>query len=311
MNLGGRADLLSFAVDHRLSSADPEAPTSGVDAARQFSPKGSLIVSPLEQLDLYANYGHGFHSNDVRGAFSTPKVSPLTRAVGAELGARARLFQRWDLAASLWQLDLDDETVWAGDEGTTEVGGATRRRGLELETRYEFTPWLAADLDLTFTRSGLRADGGNGPGLALAPKRTWSGGVSARHELGPGVARAGLRFFGVADRPASDDGALVAQGFTQFDAHLGYRQRWFDVALDVENLFDAVFRSAQFATVSRLPNEPALGATIPSGFSCGRHGRLAAPDGGATSGQFNGCEDVSYTPASPLSLRLMGTLYLD
>jgi len=39
----------------------------------------------------------------------------------------------------------------------------------------------------------------------------------------PGVARAGLRFYGIGDRPASDDGVLVAPGFTQFDAHLGYR----------------------------------------------------------------------------------------
>ena len=143
MNLGGRADFLSFAVDSPLASAGSEAPLSGVDAAQQFSPKGSLIVSPLEGLDLFANYGHGFHSNDVRGAFSTPRVNPLTRAVGVEVGARTRLFERWDLAATIWQLDLDDETVWAGDEGTTEVSDATRRRGLEFETRYELTPWLA------------------------------------------------------------------------------------------------------------------------------------------------------------------------
>ena len=51
-------------------------------------------------------------------------MTPLTRAIGEEVGARARLFQRWDLAAALWRLDLDSETVWIGDEGTTEVGGA-------------------------------------------------------------------------------------------------------------------------------------------------------------------------------------------
>src|SRR6185369_6638281 len=109
---------------------------------------------------------------------------------------------------------------------------------------------------------------------------TWSGGVSARHALGPGDARAGLRFYGIGDRPATDDGALVAPGFTQFDLHLGYRHRWFDVALDVENLLDGNFRSAQFATVSRLQNEPAIGAPVPAGFGCGRNARLAAaPDG--------------------------------
>jgi hypothetical protein len=36
-----------------------------------------------------------------------------------------------------------------------------------------------------------------------------------------------------------------------------------------------------------------------------------APDGSTTSGRFYGCEDVDYTPAYPLTIRLMATLYLD
>jgi outer membrane receptor protein involved in Fe transport len=305
LNLGGRADLVSFAVDSALAHG-------GVGAAHQWSPKTSLIVTPVDApkatLDLYVNYGHGFHSNDVRGFFAQPSVTPLTRAKGEEIGTRARLWGRWDLAAALWQLDLDNETVWDGDNGTTAVSGATTRRGVEFETRYEITPWLAADVDLTYTRSQFSKDNENGGGLALAPKTTWAGGLSARHALGPGVARAGLRFFGIGDRPATDDGALVAPGFTEVDLHLGYRYRWFDVAFDVENLLDQAFRSAQFATTSRLPNEPAVGTPIPAGFSCGRSGRLAP---GAASGIFYGCQDVDYTPAYPLTLRLFVTLFLD
>ncbi len=316
LNAGGRADLLSFAVDNNLPSKDPTAPTSGVDGAHQFSPKTSVIVTPIEaeqvQLDFYANYGHGFHSNDVRGAFAKPAVTPLTRAIGEEVGARTRLFKRWDLAGALWKLDLNNETVWSGDEGTTEVSGATTRKGIEIETRYEFTPWLAADLDLTFTDSQFRENAGNGNGLALAPKQTWSGGLSARHDLGPGVARGGLRFYGIGDRPASDDGALMAPGFTQFDLHIGYRHRRFDIALDIENLLNGQFRSAQFATTGRLRNEPALGSAVPAGFNCGSGGRLAAsPDGSSGNGRFNGCEDIHYTPAYPLTGRVMATVFLD
>ena len=315
-DLGGRADLLSFAVDNRLASTDPTAPGSGVGAASQLSPKASLIFSPLDrpraQLDVYANYGHGFHSNDVRGVFAQPAVTPLARAMGEELGARTRLFQRWDLAVALWQLDLASETIWNGDDGTTGVSDPTTRRGVELETRYEVTPWLAADLQLSFTRSQFTTDRENGGGLALAPRQTWAGGLAARHALGPGVARAGLRFYGIGDRPATDDGALTAPGFTQVDLHLGYRHRWFDVALDVENLLNGDFRSAQFATVSRLPGEPAVGAAVPTGFGCGANARLApAPGGSPAGGRFYGCEDINYTPAYPLTVRLLATLYLD
>ncbi|HVR60750.1 MAG TPA: TonB family protein [Polyangia bacterium] len=316
--VGGRADLVSFAVDNRLVTGDPTAPQSGVGAAHQLSPKASLIVTPADgpgaQLDVYANYGHGFHSNDVRGVFSQPAVTPLARARGGEIGARGRFFDRWDLAAAAWRLDLDSETVWNGDQGTTTASDPTTRQGIEAETRYEVTPWLAADLALTFTRSRFvsATDHANGGGLALAPKRTWAGGISGRQALGPGVARAGLRFYGIGDRPATDDGALVAPGFTQVDLHLGYRHRRFDIALDVENLLDSTFRSAQFATTSRLPGEPAIGAPVPAGFGCGSNGRLAAaPDGGAANGRFFGCEDINYTPAYPLTVRLLATLFLD
>jgi TonB family protein len=315
-NVGGRADLLSFAVDNELVTSDPSNPKSGIDGAHQFSPKASLAVTPLDrkgaQLDLYVNWGHGFHSNDVRGVFASPSVTPLTRAVGEELGARTRLWDRFDFAAAAWLLDLDHETTWNGDDGTTNVGLATRRYGLEFESRYEITPWLAADGSVTFTHSQFTTDHENGGGLALAPKQTWSGGLSARHELGPGVGRAGLRFYGIGDRRASDDGVLVAPGFTQFDAHLGFRQRWFDVAFDVENLFNGVFRSAQFDTVSRLRGEPGIGQPLPAGFGCGSKGRLATnPASGSADGRFWGCEDVDFTPAYPLTLRVMATLFLD
>ena len=94
------------------------------------------------------------------------------------------------------------------------------------------------------------------------------------------MARGGLRFYGIGDRPASDDGVFIAPGFTQFDLHLGYRQRWFDITFDIENLFNATFRAAQFATVSRLPGEPAVGAPVPAGFGCGSNARLATDPGG-------------------------------
>ena len=126
------------------------------------------------------------------------------------------------------------------------------------------------------------------------------------------MARAGLRFYGIGDRPASDDGALVAPGFTQFDAHLGYRHRWFDIAFDVENLLNGTFRSAQFDTVSRLQSEPGVGQALPAGTTCGSKGRLARnPTTGTADGRFWGCEDVDYTPAYPITLRVMATLFLD
>jgi hypothetical protein len=119
-----------------------------------------------------------------------------------------------------------------------------------------------------------------------------------------------LRFFGIGNRPASDDGAIQAPGFTQVDVHLGYRHRRFDVALDIENLMNGVFRSAQFDTVSRLSNEPAVGtplSRLPPRL-CGSNGRVAVD---LASGGFGGCEGIDYTPAYPFTARVLTTLFLD
>jgi outer membrane receptor protein involved in Fe transport len=309
----GRADFFSFAVDDANEPvADPAARTTGVRSASQLSPKASVIVTPLATddvaLDVYGNYGHGFHSNDARGVvLARNAVTPLTRAIGSEAGARARLFDRWDVAVTGWQLDLKSETVWIGDEGTTEAGGATRRYGIELETRFEITKWLAADLDLTATKAAFTQNAGNGASVALAPRHTWAGGLSARH---PSGFRGGLRLYGISDRPATEDypapGSLVADGFTVFDLHAGYQHRRFDVALDIENLFDAHYKSAQFATTSRLPNEAPTNAPPPSG-ACGNGSRVAT----SSAGNFAGCEDIHFTPGYPFTVRLMTTLFLD
>jgi hypothetical protein len=84
------------------------------------------------------------------------------------------------------------------------------------------------------------------------------------------------------------------------------------VTFDVENLFNGNYRSAQFDTVSRLRTEPGLGQVVPAGFTCGRNARLAPnPTSGASDGRFWGCEDVDFTPAYPLTARVMLTVFLD
>ena len=107
--------------------------------------------------------------------------------------------------------------------------------------------------------------------------------------------------------PATDDGALTAPGFTVFDLTAGYRLRRFDLALDVENLFDAKNQAAAFDTISRLRTDPGVGAPIPPGFTCGSNARLV----GASPNRFQGCEGLDFTPAYPFTMRFTATLFLD
>lgn len=294
---GLRVDHFGFDVKDKLEELDTlDTRTSGVSNATRVSPKAALVLSPLSSTELYLDYGYGFHSNDARGVVrGSAAVTPLTRARGGEVGARVRPFEGVEVAASLFQLDLDSELVWVGDDGTTEPRGPTRRRGLEVEARARLLPWLQADADMTLTRATYVQNAGNADAVALAPTLMLSGGVSAVHPSGI-FGRLGAVHIG--DRPATEDGSLVAEGFTRVDASIGYRRRWYEVSLSVQNLLDTRWREAQFANVSRLREE-----TGPE--SCPNGTRAQQSDAGA----FEGCEDLQFTPGAPLNAQATVTLY--
>ena len=247
--VGLRADYFAFGVDDRLGN------DSGVQQAALASPKASVILTPVDAWDIYLNFGAGFHSNDARGVVrSENAVKPLTRAIGGEVGSRARLFDRLDVAATVFYLHLDSEIVWVGDEGTTEARGATRRYGFEGEARLRVFSWLFADADITAASARYVANAGNGDAVALAPKLVLQAGVSVRHPSGA-FGRIGV--FHIGDRPATEDGTLTAQGFTRLDATVGYRYAWVQLAVAVQNVFNTDWREAQFANASQLASESA------------------------------------------------------
>ncbi|MBC7822099.1 MAG: TonB-dependent receptor, partial [Planctomycetaceae bacterium] len=131
--LGGRFDYYDATVDALTLAAN-----GGSSDDTLFSPSVALAWRATDVLELYANYGQGFHSNDVRGSTITidpvsgdpvEQVDLLVAAEGAELGAR---WENGDLNATLsvFALELDGELVFVGDAGTTEPNDATRRYGV-------------------------------------------------------------------------------------------------------------------------------------------------------------------------------------
>ena len=69
-SVGLRADVYRFAVD----ANNPLNSGAGVDSI--VSPKLTAILGPWQQTEFYANWGEGFHSNDVRCA--TIRIDPRT-----------------------------------------------------------------------------------------------------------------------------------------------------------------------------------------------------------------------------------------
>ena len=244
--VGLRGDVFVFDVDDR----SPREATDGI-----VSPKASLIVSPFtnpaslwHQTDLFLNFGMGYHSNDARDAVQ-PGGSGLARSTGAEIGARTRLYNRVELASSLWWLDLGSELVFVGDEGTTEQRGPTRRWGVDFEIRAEVLPWLLLDYDLTYSDPRFRI---TGEAIPLAPTLLMNGGLTA-YPIENFSAALRVRFLD--DRAANEDRSVIARGYALIDLLVRYRWRNIEVSLDVLNLADTDWRETQFATDSCLRHE--------------------------------------------------------
>jgi len=297
---GVRGDQFWFSTRNRLPQQDPDPNFESVyiDGGTQsgiVSPKANVILSPRPDTDFYFNFGTGFHSNDARVAILTrgSDFDPLTRSIGAELGARTSVIEKLDLAAALWWLDLDSELVFSGDAGIVDAeideptgnfipGPASRRWGVDFELRYQLTDWLWADYDLGWADPRFRS---SGLAIPLAPTLLMNGGLTARWDNG---FSAGMRFRFVGDRPANEDRTLTAAGYFVMDALVTYRWRNVQLMLAGLNLTDSDWREAQFADDTCLRSE--IGQ---------QPGCLARP--GLEPG--DGVSDIHFTPGNPIAVR--------
>ncbi|MFO0611468.1 MAG: TonB-dependent receptor [Polyangiaceae bacterium] len=256
--LGLRADRFDVTVDDRLEPTnDLGTKTSGDAGAFLLSPKATATISPAKWLDLFLDYGRGFHSNDARGAVrGTDPATLLAPVTGYEVGVGVKPVKGLAFSAAGFLIDVDSEIVWVGDEGRTEASGASRRYGLELTGRYQIGNWFFADLESTIVDARYRTNAGNGDAVALAPNFTFTAGIGFRKSFGDWTPFAALRLKAITDRPATEDGSLTAEGFAIVDANAGLRWKLLELGVDVQNLFDATWREVNFATDSRMPYEP-------------------------------------------------------
>jgi hypothetical protein len=245
LRLGLRADGMRFAVSDRLEPSRDHVWKALV------SPKASLAIDVTSSMTLFVNSGTGFHSNDARAVVQAgDSLRALPRAAAGEFGARHT--SGWgSVSLALWQLDLQSELTYVGDEGTTESGGRTRRRGVDASMRVAFTPWLWTDVDLNLARGRFRDARKGEDHVPLAPTITTAGGLSADRDRW----RASIRWRSIGSRPADPSGSIQARGSTLWEIFGTWRAGRAAINLTIDNLFDVDWNEAQFATTSRLSHE--------------------------------------------------------
>ncbi|WP_293481737.1 TonB-dependent receptor [Phenylobacterium sp.] len=253
--LGLRADAIHVDVD----SDNPLNSGRATDA--QVSPKLTLAWRISPAVEVYADAGRGFHSNDARGAVQrvvpstgdpADKAPLFAAADGAELGAR---YETPGFAASLalWALRLESELVYVGDAGETESTDGTKRLGVEALMTWSPRPGVNLDLSAAATRARYRGDPPGGARIPNALEYAVTAGATVR--LTPrDIAQLTLRRLGPAplvedDSARSRSSTVVNLAYTRTFGRLAAR-------VDVLNLFDSKDNDITYFYASRLPGEP-------------------------------------------------------
>lgn len=222
--------------------------------------KGGIVLGPFATHDpessteLFASVGSGFHSNDARAVVQSHLVT-LPQALGGEVGFRTKAFDRLELAADAFWIDLESELTFAGDDGTLSPSGRTRRIGGEAEVELCLVDrwlWWNADASYAegrFTRTNLP--------IPLAPRLLVRSGLRFRTPVG---FEAGLSVRVIGRRPLDDRGTVDAPTQTVVDLVLRYVPTFLpnlEVFATVSNLLDAKTTEAIFYDHSQLRGEPA------------------------------------------------------
>jgi outer membrane receptor protein involved in Fe transport len=256
--LGGRADAYQFRIDSDLAA------NSGRSSATIVSPKASVAWTPFDTLELYANYGRGFHSNDARGTSinidpntgtSADRVDALVAGTGYEGGVRVRPIPGLTLTGTYWWLDLNSELLFIGDGGTTEAQGPSSRRGYELSLFYQPASWLTIDGEFTKSRGRLTDLPTGANRIPGAIEEVAAGGFVAKYKKASFAMR--LRHFG--SYSLIEDNSVRADPLTIINARVGYRLGRVELAADLINALNAKDNEIEYFYASRLAGEPAGG----------------------------------------------------
>ncbi len=255
---GLRADWYDFHTRAKLPAfLDPEDPSGTVPALDGGADEG--IVSPKlgaawqasADVELYANWGRGFHSNDARGVTASAlPVQGLVAGTGAEAGVR---YQRGPLSltATLWHLDVDSELRFVGDANSVEPGPSSRRRGYELVGFWRPAPGLAIDATWTGSRARYRGPLASPGETRIAGAVETAGELGASYLRGPWELSARLRHLG--EFPLSEDNAQRADGERCLNLRAAWKHRSWTLYGELLNVFDARGKDIVYWYESYLP----------------------------------------------------------
>jgi hypothetical protein len=260
------AGLRGDVVDNEVTVLDTATHDPSVNAANSghagkalVSPKLSLVIGPWFNTEYFINGGFGYHSNDARGTTlqrdpntgtaldsNSARISPMVRSRGAETGLRSHFIKGLNSTLAFWWLESNQELVFTGDAGTTEIKGKSHRYGLEWTNYYKPTDWLTLDADFALTSAHYLVipEGETNSYVPNSVGRVITTGATVVAPNGLfGTVR--LRHFG--DMPLDTSGLYRTNATNVINMGLGYKQKKYKLEVDMFNVFDSATNDISYA----------------------------------------------------------------
>lgn len=255
INTALRFDRFYYKYNNKLDG-DVTLPGAGIykAAANTLSPKLNFYYHLNNKAQFYLTTGRGFHSNDARAAVVAMGKDVLPAAYGADLGTVFKPTKKVIINAALWYIYLQQEFVYSGDGGFVEFSGKTRRVGADFSGRYQPVSSLYFDVDVNYAHGRAVGEAKGEDYIPLAPVWTTTGGITYTAKNG---FNGSLRYRYTGNRAGNENYSLTAVGYFVTDAVINYTRPKYEIGLVINNVFNTNWKETQFATETRLKNEPA------------------------------------------------------
>ena len=206
---------------------------AGVSDSRA-SPKLGLAYAATDDIELYANWGKGFHSNDARGVVN--ETDPVPGLVGRRRLTRSARGSRsgaLTITGAYFWLDLDSELIFVGDSNAVEPKGGSERDGYELTLFWQPVDWIG--IDAVYTGNQARyVDNPDGDYVEGAVEHAGQIGLSAIRDKWEASVR--LRYLG--EYALTPDNAQRADASTTINLRGAYRAGRATWYAELLNVFD-------------------------------------------------------------------------
>ncbi len=253
LEAGGRVDVFATQVRDRMQDREFGGATAAV------SPRAMTKFMPFDRWQIFAAYGRGVRSPEAR-AYTLPTQAAENEDLSQYAGGQARITQSdsvevgtrvqpgiLDVGVAGFGTWIDRESVFDHVSGFNVERSATQRLGVEGDVQLHPTSWLDFGADVTWARGRFINSGSPIPG---APPLIVTAKASMAHPKG---FRAGVRWFLLGARPLSY-GAVAAPA-TVMDVNIGYRYRWAQLDLSVDNAWNQQWREGEYHFASHWDPE--------------------------------------------------------